>query len=67
MPKSPYHHMGAMDYSGKMRHVTETSVQYSTLEVAAAPVAPSKSKSALNFDEILQGVEREKTKLGFKT
>lgn len=67
MPRSPYHRMRAMDYSGKMQHVADPSVRYSTLEVAAAPVTPSKPKSALNFDEILQGVEREKTKLGFKT
>lgn len=67
MPRSPYHHMRAMDYNGKMQHAADPSVRHSTLEVVAAPVTPSKSKSALNFDDILQGVEREKTKLGFKT
>lgn len=56
-----------MNYSENIEHAADTSLRHSTLEVVAAPVTPSKPKSALNFDEILQGVEREKTKLGFKT
>ncbi|KAK6221899.1 hypothetical protein LQW54_001119 [Pestalotiopsis sp. IQ-011] len=59
--------MRAMNYSENIEHAADTSVRPSTQEVAGAPVTPSKPKGALNFDEILQSVGREKTKLGLKT
>ncbi|KAF3001070.1 hypothetical protein E8E14_000734 [Neopestalotiopsis sp. 37M] len=71
MPNGRYHHhvrSSSSALSEKIPYISETTARYSTLEVAASPaVVPNKPKSAASFDDILRGVEYEKSKLGFKT
>ncbi|ETS77833.1 hypothetical protein PFICI_09895 [Pestalotiopsis fici W106-1] len=66
MPNDRYHHMRALDLCEKIPYVPETSRQHSKLEVVS-PAGLNKSKSATSFDDILQSVEYEKSKLSFKT